>query len=163
LQAGGHRFDPVRLHLTDRRRIILPGSRQGRLLREDPRHVGHKDDPKAYGLRLVPAFVVAHGEEEERHAWPSREYPFVGMTGQMRVVKSERGPFRSVYLNGLSSLSCVPSSLTECKILGSAIQIGSASVEAMWVSGSEDKLSSNEGHLVDALAPRGDEGRGTLR
>lgn len=26
-----------------------------------------------------------------------------------------------------------------------------------------DDLSSNEGHLVDALAPRGDEGRGTLR
>ena len=27
----------------------------------------------------------------------------------------------------------------------------------------EGKFSSIEGHLVDALAPRGDEGRGTLR
>jgi hypothetical protein len=27
----------------------------------------------------------------------------------------------------------------------------------------EWKISSTKGHLVDALAPRGDEGRGTLR
>jgi hypothetical protein len=151
LQAGGHRFEPVHLH---QRAGLARGFGGGRILhgRRFPARLFYRVKKRGAGTGVPSRGPPARGGFRVGGALSSERVSSRQAAAQAAPVRGGSGAGgRSAPRKGLwGARRRSPSRGILWPLRG-------------WPEGYGEKEGAKEGHLEDALAPRGEEGRSTLR